>query len=363
MKILYDGVIYNTQPTGGINRYFANLIDGLPSDIAPSLTTHQIPSVTWPQSPRLKVLQYRKFRPRRVSNKLEKFYFNRVASPGNFDVFHPTYYAPLVSRNWDDYHCPIVITVYDMIHELFADELDPTGGFGQQKKQAIAAADVVLCISKHTKSDLIKHYGVRESKIKVTYLAADLNADLSHGAEAVPKRPYFLYIGTRTSYKNFAGLIKALSQVVQTNVDFVLCVVGSPFTETEKNSIANHGLSANVEHVGYANDNYLAKLYRCSLAFVYPSLYEGFGIPPLEAMQCGTVVVAANVSSIPEVVGDGGLLFDPHASDELSDILLALLDGSIAREPLIARGHQRAKLFSWEKTVAETVGVYRSLAG
>ena len=362
MKILYDGIIYNTQPTGGINRYFANLIDGLPDDITPSLTTYDVPSVTWPQSPKLQIHQYKNFRPRRVSNKVEQLYFDRVANPKNYDIFHPTYYAPLVQRDWNSYGCPIVITVYDMIHELFADEMDATGKFGQEKRQAVEAAQAILCISEHTKGDLIKYYDVPESKITVTYLAADLNADLSHGDEAVPAWPYFLYLGTRTSYKNFVGLIEALSLVLNMRSDFALCVVGSPFTEEERKLIEEYDLSDNIEHVGYADDNYLAKLYRCSLAFVYPSLYEGFGIPPLEAMQCGTVVVAAKVSSVPEVVGDGGILFDPRAKGELADILLALLDGTIAREPIIARGHERAKLFSWEKTVAQTVEVYRALA-
>ena len=362
MKILYDGIIYNTQPTGGINRYFANLIDGLPEDIQPSLTTYEIPPVTWPQSSKLKVLRYKKFRPRRISNKMEQLYFDRVANPKNYDVFHPTYYAPLVSCDWNGYDCPIVITVYDMIHELFADEMDSTGKFAQEKQCAVEAAQAILCISEHTKADLIRYCKVPEDKITVTYLAADLNADLSHGDEEVPSRPYFLYLGTRTSYKNFIGLIDALSVVVKTCNDFTLCVVGSPFTNEERRTIEYYNLSDNIEHIGYADDPYLAKLYRCSLAFVYPSLYEGFGIPPLEAMQCGTVVVAANTSSVPEVVGDGGILFDPRARGELADILLSLLDGSTAREPIIARGQERAKLFSWEKTVAQTVEVYRALA-
>jgi glycosyltransferase involved in cell wall biosynthesis len=99
------------------------------------------------------------------------------------------------------------------------------------------------------------------------------------------------------------------------------------------------------------------------VAFVYPSLYEGFGIPPLEAMACGTPVVASNRSSIPEVVADAGLLFDPERTDELTDILIALADDSSLREQLIAKGYKREKAFSWDKTVSQTLEIYREVTG
>jgi glycosyltransferase involved in cell wall biosynthesis len=109
-------------------------------------------------------------------------------------------------------------------------------------------------------------------------------------------------------------------------------------------------------------DRHLAKLYRCSIALVYPSLYEGFGIPPLEAMSCGTPVIAANTSSIPEVVGDEGILFNPKSSDDLADILLSVLDNPLERDRLIKKGLQRSELFSWDRTVAQTLDVYCSVA-
>jgi glycosyltransferase involved in cell wall biosynthesis len=141
-----------------------------------------------------------------------------------------------------------------------------------------------------------------------------------------------------------------------------LCVVGAPFNEREEKLILDLKLSDAIEQYGYVTDAHLAKLYRCSRAFVYPSFYEGFGIPPLEAMACGTAVIASNRSSIPEVVGDAGVLFDPASSDELADILPGLHGDEGLREQLIARGYERAKSFSWEKTAAQTVEIYRSLA-
>lgn len=358
MNVLYDGNVYDWQAAGGINRYFANLIDGLPDDCFPTLTTYQIRDVNWPRNPRLKLLRPKLFRPYRVARKLQQHYFNWMIGSGKYHIFHPTYYSSLVKRSWDSYDCPIVVTVYDMIHEKFADIMDPTGKHREEKRQAVMAAQAVLCISEHTKRDLLECYAVPESKITVTYLAADLNVTQAHGPEPVPQRPYFLYVGSRAPYKNFAGLLEALSKIAET----ALCVVGPALIGEEQQQIADLGLSGRIEYYGYASDAQLAKLYRCSLAFVYPSLYEGFGIPPLEAMQCETPVVAANTSSLPEVVGEAGLLFDPQRPTDLPEILRALANGSIAREKFIARGHERARQFTWNKTVASTVEVYRSLA-
>ena len=361
MNILYDGWIFNRQAAGGINRYFANIIDGLPDDCWPSILTSHVPKVNWPSNPRLKVLRAPRFRPHRVSRKLEQTYFDWASNSGKYDIFHPSYYATLAKKDWENYKYPIVLTVYDMTHERFADIIDADGKLGEEKRRAIVAAQAILCISESTKRDLIEYYMVPESKIKVTYLAAELNADLSHGAEAVPQRPYFLYVGSRAPYKNFDGLIEALSQVATARDEVALCVVGPPLSAPENQKIADLGLANRIEHYGTASDTQLAKLYRCSLAFVYPSLYEGFGIPPLEAMQCGTPVVACNTSSIPEVVGDAGLLFAPDKPDELTDILRALIDGSVARDTLIQKGYLQARKFNWKKTVNQTVEVYRTL--
>jgi glycosyltransferase involved in cell wall biosynthesis len=117
-----------------------------------------------------------------------------------------------------------------------------------------------------------------------------------------------------------------------------------------------------VRNLGQVLDKHLAKLYRCSMAFVYPSMYEGFGIPPLEAMACGTVVIAANSPSIPEVVGDAAILFDPNSIDELTERILALPKLGSRREEYIRRGKDRAARFSWKNTAAKTFEIYRQVS-
>ena len=120
-------------------------------------------------------------------------------------------------------------------------------------------------------------------------------------------------------------------------------------------------LSANIRLFEYVDDKHLAKLYRCSIGFVYPSQYEGFGIPPLEAMSCGTPVIACQVSSIPEVVGDAALLITPGDVSELTDVMTALLLEPALREQLIENGRRRASLFNWDSTASKTLDIYRSL--
>ena len=354
------GICSTAQVTGGITRYFASLISRLPEDCVPIVTTIRRPQVNFPVHKNLTVFHYTKFRPASVSNRLQKYFFRAATALNRFDIAHPTYYFLITGRELSHYRCPLVITVWDMINELFPKETDAGGEQAAQKRKAVMTAQAILCISENTKKDLLEQYAVPESKITVTPLASELNESQSHGPERVPSIPYFLYVGSRVSYKNFSLLLRAFAKAVSARPSIGLCVVGGVFTSEEMRIIAGLRLQEKVFQVGYVSDSQLAKLYRCSVAFIYPSLYEGFGIPLLEALSCGTPVVASNRSSIPEVVGDAAVLFNPSLINELVDILLLLLDHPAERERLIARGFKRAEAFSWNKTVEQTMTVYRS---
>lgn len=361
MKILYDGQIYRMQATGGISRYFANLISRLPEYFAPRITSCRDRQINLPVHPHLKSWYYQTFRPGRLSYWIEKYYFRVMSELERFDIAHPTYYSLLTRKEIKDYKYPVVVTVWDLIHEIFSEQMDANGQYAREKQKAVMAADAIICISENTKKDLLDRYALDESKVTVTYLASQMDVSLAFGSEEVPKQYYYLYVGSRACYKNFDGLLSAFAKAVSVRPEIALCVVGSPFNRIEEKKIAELKLSDRIYNYGQVSDRHLAKLYRCSVAFIYPSLYEGFGIPPLEAMVCGTPVVASNCASIPEVVGDAGLLFNPKAIDDLTDILLMLLDSPAERDRLIAKGYQRAKDFSWDKTVAETIDVYRSV--
>jgi glycosyltransferase involved in cell wall biosynthesis len=363
MKILYDGQIYAAQPAGGINRYFSNIIDRLPCDAYPTLTTtYRRNKLNYPTHPNLRLQEYRGFRPHRISHRVCARYFRWLGDQTAYDIQHPTYYDRLTEESFNQTRQPLVITVYDMIHELFADTIDPEGYTIQLKREAIAAADAILCISQSTKTDLLKYFPQVESKTIVTHLASEFSRDWAYGDESVPTHPYFLYVGGRTKeYKNFDTLLVAFSKVASVHANISLCVVGSTFNGSEQQQIAELKLTDRLQHYQYATDMHLAKLYRCAQAFIYPSLYEGFGIPPLEAMACGTIVIAADSSSIPEVVGDAGILFPPKAVGDLADIMLSVLDSPSERDRLIAKGFDQCQQFSWDKTAKATVNVYRSL--
>lgn len=360
MRILYDGNIYAIQAAGGINRYFANLISRLPPDATPVLTTCRRQHLNYPTHANLDL----RFFPRpeisgmrRISYWVGQQYFQAFTQRQPFDLLHPTYYSLLNYQPIDAYQFPIVLTVHDFIHE----RVDPDHPHVKGKHKAILCAQAILCVSENTKQDLLSYYPFLEDKITVTHLASEIDASLAYGTEPVPSQPYCIYVGSRTPYKNFDGLLAALVKVASANSELQLCVVGAPFTPQEQTTIANIGLSDRVQNYGHVGDRHLAKLYRCSLALVYPSFYEGFGIPPLEAMACGTAVIASNTSSLPEVVGDAGILFDPESISDLAEALLLLINNSLERDRLISKGSQRVKKFDWDKTAAQTFEVYQSV--
>jgi len=362
MRILYDGEIYSAQAAGGINSYFASLIGRLPVSFKPTLVVARDCGISQPVHPGLRIRRLSSTPPGNFSSRLKDRYLRAGTDSSRFDLAHPTYYQLVTRQDPGSYRCPLVLTVWDMIHELFADQMDPTGFVARLKRNAIQAAEVIICISENTRKDLLERHPMAESKVSVTNLAADIDISLSNGPEVVPPRPYYLYVGSRSFYKNFGGLSAALAKAVSARPEIALCVVGAPFDEGEQKLIADLKLTNHIEHYGYPTKEHLAKLYRQSLALVYPSLYEGFGIPPLEAMSCGTAVIASRVASIPEVVGEAGLLFDPRSPDELTDSLLLLFDSPAERERLVAKGGERAKAFSWDKTAGETLQIYRSVS-
>jgi glycosyltransferase involved in cell wall biosynthesis len=363
MNILYDGRIYTIQVAGGINRYYANIISRLPQNAHPTLLSREIRDTNWPGHANLKIVspEGSSAWPPLLARMIDRQRLCSVVRSTKPDIVHPTFYQTITQDDFRVYPHPIVLTVYDMTMEKVLASKDVDGVQRRIKKKAILAADAIICISHHTRKDLLELYSIPEERVVVTHLASEIDAGMAQNAGKIPEAPYFLFVGTRRGYKNFALLLDAFSKVAERQKDVRLCVVGAPFTHDEKRSMADLKVDGRVDNVGYVADRYLAKLYRCSVAFVYPSCYEGFGIPLLEAMACGTPVVASNCTSIPEVVGDAALLFDPCSGEELTEGLLRLLSSVSIRKDLIEKGYQRVKLFSWDVTATKTIEVYKSL--
>lgn len=363
MKIFYDGLIFSLQECGGINRYFSSVISRLPTSVYPVLSTTGIRARNFPAHPNLRTRLFSRFafRPGRVSYWLEQYYFRFAEISSRADVYHPTFYRQLSRRPPTSRTRPLVITFWDILHLLYPETLDPTGEWSMQVSHAIKEASAICCISECSRRDLVDRYGVSESKLHLTPLASELSIEDVSGDEPVPERPYFLYVGSRQSYKNVATLLRAFRELCAIRRDVILAFVGAPWTKSEAEELRALGIFGSVVNLGQVSDSYLAALYANSVAFVLPSRYEGFGIPLVEAMACNAAVVAANTSSIPEVVDTAALLFSPDSSEELTESLRSVLDSESLRRTLIARGRDRAKRFAWEATAEKTFHVYQSL--
>jgi glycosyltransferase involved in cell wall biosynthesis len=366
MKILYDGLIYanqraNNVRAGGISRYFKNVIDGLPPECVPVLTSPEPFEFCFPANPKLKCHHP----PQKIlgSGKLARYVggFSSAVMErfGGFNLAHPTYHSLMSGKPMSAYRMPVVLTIFDMIPERFPSQLDPQGLERDRKREAVQAADAILCISENTKRDLMEILQVPEDRITVTLLASEFSPEIKPDPSRVPQTPYLLFVGSRAFYKNYVRLLLAFSKISSSWPELRLATVGTPFNQTENEVIHALKLDSKIDHLSQLNDQQLAAIYQAAEALVYPSLYEGFGIPPLEAMACGTVVIAADSSSIPEIVGDAAILFDPNSWEELAERILALRNLGSRRDDLIRRGHERVKKFSWKDTAKKTFEVYQ----
>jgi glycosyltransferase involved in cell wall biosynthesis len=205
---------------------------------------------------------------------------------------------------------------------------------------------------------LIQLHGVAREKTSVIHLGFTLS---KANAPVVPSvsRPFLLYVGSRAGYKNFAGLLQAYASSPDLLKHYLLVAFGGgALTATELDLARKLGIPAGQLVQIPGGDDVLAGLYRQAAAFIYPSLYEGFGIPPLEAMSFDCPVVCSNTSSIPEVVGDAALLFDPLSPERMAEAICATVGDEATRQRLIARGRKRVKQFSWAACAQQTMSVY-----
>jgi glycosyltransferase involved in cell wall biosynthesis len=250
-----------------------------------------------------------------------------------------------------------------MIHELFPEQF---GGIEKKipehKAAAVSRADHIIAISQNTRTDIINFLGVPERKISVIPLASSLEVTLlpDPGTTVSWDKPYLLYVGLRQGVKNFSTLLTAYMHSKTLRHYDLLCVGGGPFTSHESGSIKYSGLQDKIHQIE-ADDIALKILYANATVFVYPSLYEGFGLPLLEAMKCGCPVVCSNTSSMPEIAGDAACYFDPADAEELRFRLERMVLSETEQKYYQQRGYEREKIFSWDRCVEQTVQVYKSL--
>lgn len=366
MKIVYDPQIFATQEFGGISRYFcalasqmANFPDAEARIVAPLYVNDYLKGL----GGHIAVGQYVRRFPKtgRIIKMLSDVLFLSLAGMMRPDIVHETYYS---ARPTCGGKAPRALTVYDMIHERCPDSFATNDTMASIKAAAIHRADHIFCISENTRRDLLDIHRLPEDRVTVTYLGYDaLPQSALTAADMVGAAPYLLHVGGRHGYKNFEGLLRAFaaSAWLRDNLRLV-CFGAGAFSREERRLIASLGLSeSQVIHLGGGDDR-LAALYKGAAAFVYPSRYEGFGIPPLEAMSLNCPVICSNTSSIPEVVGDAGEYFDPLDAACIGVAIERVLQAPARRAELVALGQSRCKQFSWERCAQETYNVYRRLA-
>tara|TARA_Y100001970_G_C14134985_1_gene803788 strand:- start:74 stop:1141 length:1068 start_codon:yes stop_codon:yes gene_type:complete len=354
MKILYDHQIFTNQRFGGPSRYYTELIKELikiknePIVISPinnNIYLETIPS-------KFKKEFFLSFQKNVLLNKLNnlisKYYFNKL----NYDLYHLTYYDLCFSEKK-----PRVITVYDLIHEKFNKEFN----FNEfPKREIFKKVDHFFCISQNTKKDLMEYYNIDESKISVTYLASSIRASKKNLKSY--SKPFLLYVGSRKRYKNFRLLLEAYSKLDKIKKDFdIICFGGGKFLKEEINYIKELSIKIDSIQQIEGSDEILSNLYLNATVLIYPSKYEGFGIPILEAMSLGCPVISSNVSSLPEVYGNAALGFSPNSSDELINCINKVVFDNFQRDQLIEKGLKRKNLFSWKKCAQQTNDIYKKL--
>lgn len=364
MRIAFDHQIFGWQEYGGISRYAYELAAGLSTAckqevaiISPLYVNRYLAHA--PQQLNIQGVQVPSFKGsgrvyRAINSLLARSAIKRFAP----DIVHETYYAAdgVAPRK-----AKVVLTVYDMIHERFPEYFSIVSPTRREKALAVARADHVICISEQTRTDLIELLGVPPAKTSVVHLGFSLTAAPQVSIEdGEMSRQFVLYVGSRTGHKNFVGLLNAYagSRFLMDEFDLV-CFGGGELTAKEKELVNQMGIPAGRVRQVSGNDSLLGFYYQSARAFVYPSLYEGFGIPPLEAMSFGCPVVCSNTSSVPEVVGDAAELFDPADHDSIKKAIENVVGNNELRKSLIERGRTRVSCFSWERCARETLDIYR----
>lgn len=362
LRVAYDHRIFVHQKYGGISRYFARISEYMPQfGITPRIIAPFYQSEYLNDLPRGMVwgrqfnVATQPLRPRVI---LDEAIARPLAAAFRADIVHESYHhfrrvAPRSAR--------IVTTVHDFIHELFP-------GTGQEGLTRcldgqLARADRIICVSDSTRRDLARFYPQFEHKAVVVLHGFDADAGRATGPETPPHpKPYILYVGMRwRGYKNFEGLLAAYAGSARLRDLFdIVAVGGGAFTDEERGSIATKSLEGKV-HQRNASDAELWTFYRGAALFVFPSLYEGFGIPPLEAMAADCPVVTMNVSAMPEVCGDAAEYAEPDDPASLTRAMENVLLSPGRADALRVAGRQQTRRFSWRECARQTAEVYHSL--
>jgi len=365
MKIFYDHQAFSIQDYGGVSRYFTELMKQFYLD---NQLLFEL-SLRHSNNSNLKNLSFSNHcnflkginftgKGPLLSQINKLFTINRIKKT-DFDIFHPTYYDPYFLKYTKK---PFVLTIFDMIHEIYPEYFPWYNRIHANKRLLAERAEKIIAISKNTKKDVIKFLDIDPEKIEVIYLGnsiiENINKNNTEIHETLLSSKYLLFVGNRENYKNFMFFLSSILPLFENEKEIkLICAGGGVFSAEEKQFIDRLSLQNRVIQMP-ANDSLLGELYSHALAFVFPSLYEGFGIPVLEAFSCKCPVICSNSSSLPEVGGDAAWYFDPENQDSIVETISEVINDESIRNRMKEEGLVRLNYFSWSRTADDTKALY-----
>jgi glycosyltransferase involved in cell wall biosynthesis len=365
-RILFDHQKFTTQRYGGISRYFANIVDHIRAGNEFECISGVLYSDNQYLADRCGVFNnalsdafFSTDFGKRQLYRLNQQYCISLLKKNQFDVFHPTYYDPYFA---DYLKRPLVTTIHDMTYERLPEYFWAKDPLPRQKRISVERADAIIAISETTKSDLLSYLPATDpEKVKVIYHGIDPAVPADVQRPAWLPHDYLLYVGDRGGYKNFYLLLESFREVsvAYPGLSLVLTGGGEPGTG-ELEAIIRYGLEGKVVHRNVTDSELLA-LYQNAAIFVYPSLYEGFGLPILESFRAGCPVLLSDTPCFREVGADAAAYFDARSSESLRYEIRRLLDSATERELLRKKGYSRLMEFPVHRQIRQTFDLYQSL--
>jgi glycosyltransferase involved in cell wall biosynthesis len=355
-KVVYDNIAFSLQKSGGVSGVWHELISRISKkqefDCSFLEYEHAKENIN---RKNFLIPNHAFLKTRKIPLKLERFLNLELSYPDHF-IFHSSYYRTCSSAKAKN-----VTTVHDFIHERFRSGI-PLYINHLQKKKALLNSDAIICVSESTKKDLLYYIPtIKKEKIFVVYNGIDNTVfkklDMEKPSHILSLGNYVVYVGKREqTYKNFGSLVNALKE----HPDLNLALVGGDTPSIKEMENLKKKLDGRVQYLANVDNQKLNILYNFSFALVYPSLYEGFGMPVIEAQSAGCPVIATNCSSIPEIVLDSAILTNSGSATELSQSL-ELLKNDAVRTTFINKGLSNATRFSWDKMGNEVADIYKAI--
>ena len=372
MKVLYDLQAFQGTRYSGIPRYFTELISQFHTmgDVDVQLPCaycmnrgYQNLFPNMKSSFRWKMNDWIIDKSEKIIHKNPTRYLSNVEKKSlqyitgdDYDVFHPTFFSPYYLKHMQER--PYVLTIHDLSLEIYPELVSLPFAYGTtlNTKLVLEKASRFIADSENTKKEFVEYYDIDPDIVDVVYLGPTFDS-VSSIVNDESDHQYLLYVNLRSGRKNFYSFVAAIKNILIDNNLQLVCSGGGNFTQDELGFFKAHGVSGLVKYVP-ADDKKLQSLYHNALAFVFPSIYEGFGLPILEAFSCGCPVILSDASCLPEVGGDAAVYFNPKDVISMRNAVERVVSDEKLRNHMREKGYKQLEKFSWKKCAEETKKVY-----